>query len=93
MPRVGLDLPAHLLYHLAKVFRFLTVIRSLNRLQRPLMFKQLSFLTDESAQDVEFLRTQAGSLAADIDTIFLKIHAQLGSLDFRKRLFRAGASQ
>jgi len=93
MRGVFLDLLPQLVYHHAKVFRFLAVIRPPDRLQQSLMSKRISFLHNKSAQDVKFLGSQVDSLPAHVHAPFLEIDAQFWSLNFGEMLSRAGASQ
>src|SRR5690349_3274007 len=57
------------------------------------MCKRLSLSNHKKTQYVEFFGTQVDSLAADIDYLSLKMHAQFRGFDFGKRLFGSGASQ
>src|SRR5258708_17377710 len=92
MRRIFLELLAQLVYYHAKVLRFFAVVRPPHSLQHPLMRKRLPLLNHESAQDVEFFRSQVNSLTTNVHDSSLEIHPQFRTVDLRKRLPRRKAA-
>jgi hypothetical protein len=86
--RVFLDFLPELVYYNAQVFRLLSTIWALNRLQKPLMRKCFPLLQDENTQNLKLLGTEVNSLTAHINEPFLEIDAEFRGLSFRERLAR-----